>query len=247
MSQGPDEREADRESHPLSGVLDRLIRRERGDPPAAPKPSPAPAPAAEPSRRRVIVVAGLGPDRGAGAVVHLARSGAGRDLRVAVVDLAAEPIPATAERPVASVPVASLPHGIEGLRLEPAETVRAVLERLRRLEAGCDLLVVRIPASAGRVLARAAFLAGGVVLPIGPGDKALHEALWLSRNLLESLPGIALVPYSADEAALTRYSEILRAFDDAGPGSLEVDDLAGPEAIVVVVVTLRFLEVPSKA
>ncbi len=231
MSDGPDEREADLDSHPLSGVLDRLIRRERGVPAVEPKASAGPSPAPEPSRRRVVVVAGLGHDRGAAAVVHLARSGVGRDLRVAVVDLAAEPIPASGENPVASVPIASLPHGIEGLRLEPAETVRAVLERLRRLEAGCDLLVVRIPASAGHVLARAAFLAGGVVLPIGQGDKALHEALWLSRNLLDSLPGIALVPYSADEAALGRYAEILRAFDEAGSSSPEADDLEGLDAI----------------
>ena len=239
--------EAEAGDHPLAGVLDRLLSRERGARSPAPAVSPLPVdPRAEQGARRMLVVAGAGPDAGRHALAAIARWGLSAGRRIAIVDFDPAPPSATTDREAAAateartaIPLASIPCGLGALRGEDPATVTAVVERLRRHEAACDLLLVRIPFCERQALTKAAFLARGLVVPLDGGDCAVHAAFRLSRDLAESLPGISLVPFASDGAALDLYSTMVRDFlgvpaeliDTGATGSNEVlDSLAAPPA-----------------
>lgn len=239
--------EAEAGDHPLAGVLDRLMSRERGARSPAQAVSPIPAESlAEPDARRMLVVAGAGPDSGRDALAAIARWGLSAGRKVAIVDFDPAPPSATADPEAAAapeartaIPLASLPCGLGALRGEDPATVAAVIERLRRHEGACDLLLVRIPFSDRQSLTRAAFLARGLIVPLDGGDCAVHAAFRLSRDLAESLPGISLVPFASDGAALDLYSTMVRDFlgvpahpiDKGATRPTEVlDSLAAPPA-----------------
>jgi hypothetical protein len=112
----------------------------------------------------------------------------------------------------AQVPLASVPCGLDRLRREDPGSLAAVVERLRRHEHAADLLLVRVPASDRKALARAAFLAGGLIVPLDGGDAALHAAFHLSREMAESFPGVSLVPFSSDPEALDLFTGMARDF-----------------------------------
>jgi hypothetical protein len=212
-----DETEAD--THPLAGVLDRLMSRERGARSPVPSPAAASSAATDPERapRRMLVVAGLGPTAGIDAVEALARWGIEGGRKVAVVDFDPGPRRSATGGPGgphigAQVPLASVPCGLDRLRLEDPGSLAAVVERLRRHEHAADLLLVRVPADDRKALAGAAFLAGALIVPLYGGDAALHAAFHLAREMAESFPGVSLVPFASDPEALDLFTEMARDF-----------------------------------
>lgn len=170
----------------------------------------------------MLAVAGIeGQDRTAAfrAAVEFA---VGIDRSPAILDLASgidpgEESPAGGGRD-RSVPLAVIPCGLERLQAEPAEVVGAVLDRLRRLEAASDLLVVRIPIRYRRVLTHAAFLAGGIVLPQDGSDRALDQAFRISRELIDSFPDLQIWPLGEKPGDADRLDEICRDFLGIEPG-----------------------------
>lgn len=212
--------------HPLSGVLDRLLARERGAlaPPlqrpscerplvvAAPESRPAP----EPARRRMLVIAALGEDEGDGARRELARWTLSLGRRPAAVDIgcAADSGRAgVANSPVSeksSIPLLSLPCAPERLKEEPAEVLASLLERLRRHESSSDLLLVRVSPRCHMALMRAALLAGGMVIPVTNSYEVLYQAFQLARQALESFLDLTLWPHSPDPAAVARFQAMVR-------------------------------------
>jgi hypothetical protein len=188
--------------HPLEGVLDRLLARERGDArprrqETAPEPALSDAGGLEPcgapqALRRMLVIAALGADEGRAALIAAARWGLGSGRRPAALDLgcgsvapeggAREGGGGAIEPDAPRLPLACVPCGLERLGLERAEIVAELLERLRRHEWACDLLLVRIPPRSRVLLMQAAFLAGGLVLPLDDSDTVLREAFSLSRG-----------------------------------------------------------------
>lgn len=226
------------EDNPLAGVLDRLLARERGkDRPPSEESYPAPLrPAAGAATRlacphaarRMLVIAGLGEDRGRAALRAAARWGIRIGKRPAVVELACgESAPHRERRtgPPATdkprLPFASLPYGPERLRAEAPEVIVELLERLRRHESACDLLLVRIPARRRMVLMRAALLAGGIIVPLDESGNVLHEALHLSREIVESFLDLVLWPFSSRPRELGRYMEMMRDFVGIQPRPFE--------------------------
>ncbi len=180
--------------------------------------------------RRALVVAGLGSSAGSDALVPLARWALDAGRRPAAVDLsggpragasgAADSAPVRPAGP--SIPLATIPAGLASLARETPACVAAVVDRLRRHECAADLLIVLVEASDRALLARAAFLAGGIVLPLAEGDKALHEAFCVSRDLLEVLPGVSLLPLPLGRGqALERYRGMMRDFLGTSVDALE--------------------------
>lgn len=230
--------------HPLAGVLDRLLARERGSF-ASPVPRPArnrphaaeraeAVPAPDPTARRMLVVAALGSDAGAEASRAVVRWARETGLSPAVLDIgspdglaslgsSAEQAPPSGPR----VPLANLPAAPESLKDQPAEILAALLERLRRYEASAGLLVVRIAPTYRMALMRAAFLAGGLIVPVEDSPDSLHEALRLSRALLESFIDVAVWPFAGDPDVLQRYQTLMREFLDTETPAL---GLARPES-----------------
>lgn len=225
-------------NHPLAGVLDRLLARERGSGvsrlqrPFKERPRPAERiavePGLEPARRRMLVIAGLGSDEGCDARRFAALWGLQNGRHPAALDIACGDGPferqaghdsARAAGP--SVPLASIPCGLERLREEPSEGLAALLERLRRHETAADLLIVRISPRHKMALMRAAFLAGGLILPVENTYSVLYEAFQLSREALENFLDLALWPFPRDEAALLRYQSMMRDFLDVEPAPFE--------------------------
>jgi len=217
------------DGHPLAGVLDRLLARERGTFVAAADPSRnkrpetlesrEAAPVLAPAARRMLVVAALGSDAGAGVLRQLARWALDAGRHPAVLDIGnsnglellgsgTEPVPDSRGR----VPLANLPSTLENLKDQPAEILAASLERLRRHESLSDLLLVRVPPDYRMALMRAAFLAGGLVVPVEDSPEVLHEALRISRELAESFLDVALWPFPCDAAALERYRTLMFEF-----------------------------------
>jgi len=210
--------------HPLSGVLDRLLARERGaaDPlrrtlrkrpsvatPAEERPVP------EPAARRMLVIAGLGADEGDEARRALARWALQQGRRPAALDIgctaAATRAGAEARLPEwSSIPLLSVPSAPQRLRDEPAEVLAALLERLRRHESSADLLLVRVSPRFRMALMRAAFLAGGLIVPVTNSYDTLYEAFQLARQALESFLDLALWPHSSDPAAVSRFRAMVR-------------------------------------
>jgi hypothetical protein len=209
------------------------MSRERGGcPPAVSRvdsmlPRPA-EPRVESAPCRMLVIAGLGPSAGLEALEALARWGVEGGRKVAVVDFDPTPRPLAAARAArevpaggTSVPLASVPCGLDRLRHEDPGSLAAVAERLRRLESAADLLLVRVSASDRKALARAAFLAGGLIVPLDGGDAAVHAAFHVSRELAESFPGISLVPFAADPEALDLFTGMARDFLGVAGDSIE--------------------------
>lgn len=225
-------------ANPLAGVLDRLLARERGEQAATP-PRTAQRPgrrdvaaAATPSARRMLVVAGIGADDGRAALRSAGQWAARLGLRPAVVELGWETAPAgedpeqsSASRTGARIPVARIPCGPERLQEEPPEVVAALMERLRRHEAASDLLLVRTRGRFRMALMRAAFLAGGMVVPLDASDETLDDAFRVSREALESFLDLKVWPFAGDAKSLERYLDMMRDFLKARPVRFDPDGL----------------------
>lgn len=234
--------------HPLSGVLDRLLARERGaavplqrppreQPPAVGNAQSRPVP--NPALRRMLVIAGLGADEGDETRRALARWGLRQGRRPAALDIGCTARgSASAGDPRApewtSIPLLSLPSAPERLRDEPAEVLSALLEQLRRHESAADLLLVRVSPRFRMALMRAAFLAGGLIVPVANSYDTLYEAFQLARQALESFLDLALWPHSPDPVAVNRFRAMVREvlareldpLEEAQAGAL--DRLAAP-------------------
>jgi hypothetical protein len=212
--------------HPLSGVLDRLLARERGAV-ATPlqrtsreRPLAVAAtekrPSTEPAARRMLVVAGLGPDEGDETRRTLARWALGLGRRPAALDIGcAEP---ASSQPVESmgrpggtgIPLLSLPCAPERLKDESPEVLACLLERLRRHESSADFLLVRVSPACHMSLMRAALLAGGLVVPVTNSYELLYQAFQLARQALESFLDLALWPHSPDPVPVARFQAMVR-------------------------------------
>ena len=234
--------------HPLAGVLDRLLARERGEvrPPrqeTAPVPAPSAAEVSGPrgaphALRRMLVIAALGADEGRAALRAAARWGLGNGRRPAALELGCgnlapegearegrgDPMEPDAPR----LPVACVPGGPERLGLEPPGIVAELLERLRRHESASDLLLVRIPPRSRMLLTQAAFLAGGLILPLDDSDAVLHEAFGLSREVVETFVDLALWPFSDRPRALERYLAMMQESLGVRPRTLDAGLAEGP-------------------
>jgi hypothetical protein len=85
--------------------------------------------------------------------------------------------------------------------------------------------VVRIPVRYRMTVARAAFLGGGLILPIDDSDRTLDEAFRLSREIVESFSGLTLWPFAPARAMLERYLAMARDFLRVEPVPLDRDGL----------------------
>jgi hypothetical protein len=188
------------------------------------------APRLAPAERRMLVVAALGADGGAAVARELVRWALDAGRHPAVVDIGNPEEPAALIDPPGVLPaggprvaLAQLPTPPESLKDQPAEVLAALLERLRRHEAASDLLVVRVDPRFRRALMRAAFLAGGLVLPLAERPDTLHEALRLSRELLGSFLDVALWPVSSEPDAIDRFRALMLEFLGAETSPPELD------------------------
>jgi hypothetical protein len=196
-------------NHPLEGVLDHLLARERG---ALSGRQPQQQPRTAHSRR-MLVIAALGPGEGFEARASLARRALEIGRRPAALDIGCVKAGEEGESPGGpSIPLASIPCGPDRLRGEPAEVVGALMQRLRRHESAADLLLVRIPPAYRMTLMRAAFIAGGLVLPLGDSNRGLHEALRLSREAAENFIGLPVWPHAGEPSTLERYQAMVQEF-----------------------------------
>jgi len=229
--------------HPLEGVLDRLLARERGEarPPGretaagwAPRAAEGPESRGSPhALRRMLVIAALGAEEGRAALRAAARWGFSEGRRPAALELGCgslvpqgeareargDPLQPDAPR----LPLACVPCGPERLGLEPPEIVAGLLERLRRHESASDLLLVRIPPRSRALLMQAAFLAGGLILPLDDSDAVLHEAFGLSLEVAETFVDLALWPFSERPRAVERYLAMMQEFQGVRPRSLDAE------------------------
>lgn len=202
------------EDHPLAGVLDRLLARERGDdrrprPEAAVVPAPSTSPRA---LRRMLVIAGLGADEGKGAVCEVARWGLRHGRHPATLEVGcatSAPVEDAADGPAAPqaprLPMASVPCGPEHLRVQSPEVVAELIGRLQRHESASDLLLLRTPPRHRTVLLRAALLAGGIILPLEDSDAVLYEAFQIAREVTEYFVDLAVWPFTDQPRALDRF------------------------------------------
>jgi hypothetical protein len=266
----------DYDGHPLAGVLDRLLARERGTKEAsaqvgkAPRPRPLAVEAAEPvfvadpAARRMLVIAALGSDAGDDARRSITRWALRSGRHPAALDIGCaeqlpDPIAPGDVVPVEGphIPLANLPAAPERLREEPAEVLAAALEQLRRLERSADLLIVRIAPRFRMALMRAAFLAGGLVVPVQDSYEVLYEAFQISREVLESFLDLAVWPAAADHASLQRYQAMMREVldaeslplaEDAGQSAPLFDRLSAPpeEGFLVSLVDPDTLNPPTQ-
>jgi len=216
--------------NPLAGVLERLLARERGEQAPPNREASTPAPdrdgfvRAESSAGRMLVIAGLGKDGGDAALRSAGLWATQLGRRPAVVELSWSD-PQTADERVETrgaasgtrVPVARIPCGPERLKEESPEVVAAVVERLRRHESTSNLLLVRTPGRYRMTLMRAAFLAGGMVVPLDDSDETLDAAFRISREALESFLELAIWPFAAAPTALDRYLKMMLDFLKARP------------------------------
>jgi hypothetical protein len=220
MPHGPERGEPG--SSPLEGVLDHLLARERGIRAGQVRTRIERTPSAG---RRMLVLAALGHDAGSEARAALARQAVELGRRPAALDIACEQPPqADRARGNLAIPLASIPCGPERLRGEPAEVVGALMQRLRRHEVAADLLIIRIPPACRMALMRAAFLSGGLVVPLENSHEVLHEALRLSREVTENFMDLPVWPHSRDAGTLERYQSMMREFLTTEALPLEVDN-----------------------
>jgi hypothetical protein len=128
------------------------------------------------------------------------------------------------------IPWVGLPLAPERLKLESPEAQSAVLSGLRRHEAGVDVLLVRVSSRCSKTLMRAAFLAGGLVVPLEDTYDEIYRAYQISRELLESFLDLALWPAPLDAGALERYQAMMRGVLDSIPAPLGNGE--GPDSIL---------------
>lgn len=227
MSGAPDSPATD--GHPLAGVLDRLLARERGgiEPAQRMRRTPTersfavkriePAPEIDAAKRRMLVIAALGSDGGDSARRSIVRWALRQGRHPAALDIGCveelqdpatlgDPDPVDGPR----IPLVNLPSAPERLRDEPAELLVAMLDRLRRHEAASDLLVVRIAPRFRMALMRAVLLGGGLVVPLENTYEVLYEAFRLSREVLEGFLDLTVWPLARDRVALERYQALVR-------------------------------------
>jgi hypothetical protein len=171
----------------------------------------------------MVTIAAIGPAEGGEARTALARWAMRRDLRPAAVDVACAetelPTPAAAPR----CPLASIPCGPERLKEETPEVVAALLARLRKLESEADLVILRIPPRHRMALMRAAFIAGGLVIPLEDSYALLHEALRLSREVTENFLDLPIWPYATNGAVLERYQATMQEFLGSEPRPIDLE------------------------
>ncbi len=160
----------------------------------------------------MVTLAAIGPGEGCVAQRALARWAVRQGMDPAAVDIVCAEQEEASALAVSRCPLASLPYGPERLKEEMPEVVAALLARLRKLEAEADLLIVRIPPSHRMTLMRAAFIAGGLVIPLEDSYDLLHEALRLSKEVMENFLDLPIWPYAADGAVLERYQAMVREF-----------------------------------
>jgi hypothetical protein len=209
----------------LAGVLERLLARERGEPVPPDRDAATPAPASrevvrdDSSARRMLVIAGLGEDGGDAALRSAGLWATQFGRQPAVVELSWSDPPRSGEREGTRgsasgtrIPVARIPCGPERLKEESPEVVAAVVERLRRHESASNLLLVRTPGRYRMTLMRAAFLAGGMVVPLDDSDETLDAAFRISRETLESFLELAVWPFATTPTALDRYLRMMLDF-----------------------------------
>lgn len=208
----------ERSGHPLDSVLDRLMTRERsaGRKEAEPSGRVEVRSAVEPSARRMLVIAGTSSGMAADSIRAVVNWALSNSRLPAVLDLevgaeGGKP-EVSAEPDRAGVPLAVVPCGLERLQAERPEIVAPVLERLRRHEVESDLLVVHIPVRYRMVLVRAAFLAGGLVVPLDGTEAGLSRAYGLTREIQQSFHEIRIWPLPVDRAALEKFSSMTRDF-----------------------------------
>ena len=162
---------------------------------------------------RMIVVAGMGRDGGLAALraaaqwaVLLARRVVLSDCFDSAEEGADGRPPPGSDLSLSRVRVCCT---AERLALMRADVVVAVLEQLKRHERSADLLLVRAPLRERIGLMRAAFLGRALVVPLD--ETTVGDAVALSRDLLQSLPELALWPWSETPRLLRRYTEALRS------------------------------------
>jgi hypothetical protein len=204
------------DSHPLEGVLDRLLTLERsGDRHEISHP---------PDLRRMLVIAGMSPAADRHTLLQLAGWALEAGRVPALIDLAA------GERPVlapedggsgTSIQAAVLPSVPERLQSERAEVLAAVLERLRKIELSSDLLLLRIPYSRRMMLMKAAFMAGGMVIPLEHQERTLAEAYRLTRETVRSFDNVEIWPLPLSEPALARYHSMTSDFLGIRPDQID--------------------------
>jgi hypothetical protein len=182
----------------------------------------------------MLVLAALGADGGRGAVRSIASWAIDQGRRPGVLDLCCEDFSEADTPPTkgaCTVPRASIPEGVEKFRAEPPEARAAVMEQLRRYESASDLLIVRIPPRHRIALMQAAFLTGGLVLPIDGSDEALCEAQILSRQVSECFDGVAVWPFLCAREELDRFRAMARDFQALDVQPLDVED---PAAVAIL-------------
>lgn len=206
--------------------------------PVEPSGTIAEPPRGSVSGRRALVIAGVGADGGAWALRAACRWLHRSGRTVAALDLdASPPLGAPSARPgpygaaPELVPIARVPAGPVGIRAADPPTRAAVLERLLRHESAAEVLIARIPARHRMTLMRAAFLAGGLVVPLDGSERALSDAFAVSRQARESFLELSLRPCCRDAPALRRYLEIMRQFVGAEPRPLDFEE-EDPEIVL---------------
>ena len=99
----------------------------------------------------------------------------------------------------AAVPLATIPCGLDKLREEPPELDgRRPRPACAATSLDADLLVVRVPAHPRMILMKAAFMAGGLVVPLDGSEQSLWEEFYLCQEVQQSFYGLTLWPWAAD-------------------------------------------------
>jgi hypothetical protein len=182
----------------------------------------------------MLALAALGDDEGRGALRSITLWAIAQGRHPAVLDLCGEEAAGTGTAPAQGghdIPLASIPGGVEQLRARSDGARTAVLEQLRRQEAAADLLIVRIPPGHRFTLMQAAFITGGLVVPLDGSDEALHEAWNALREIRECFEGVAVWPYPSTRDGLDRFRGMARGFLDLDVQPLDVED---PEAVAIL-------------
>ena len=179
----------------------------------------------------MIVVAGMGPDGGAAALRSAAQWAGLLGRRVAISDCTVPAGPADDLARQAGcepgLPRARLSCAPDRLAFMRADVVAAVLDRLRRHERSSNLLLLRVPLRERVSLMRAVFLGRGLVLPLDDSEAGLHDAVELSRDVVQSFSEVTLWPFSDDSRALRHYADAMREIGETrvlpfDPGKLDL-------------------------
>jgi hypothetical protein len=182
----------------------------------------------------MLALAALGADEGRDALRSIALWAVEHGRRPGVLDLCCEDASGADTPPaksVCSIPRASIPDGVGQFRAQRPDARAAVVEHLRRHESASDLLIVRIPPRHRIALMQAAFLTGGLVLPIDGSDEVFYEASNVLREVSEYFDGVAVWPYPCAREGLERFRAMARDFLALDVQPLDVED---PNAVAIL-------------